>query len=57
VYQICRFDYAGDLDKCRSMTGYVSTLSQTPLYSTVYCTLSTTEVEYMTMTEAMKEVI
>jgi hypothetical protein len=54
-------DYAGDLDKRRSTTGYVFTLSQAPiswrctLQSTV--ALSTTEAEYMAMTEAMKEAI
>ena len=54
-------DYAGDLDKRRSIMGYVFTLFQAPvswcstLDSTV--TLSTIEAEYMTMTEAMKEVI
>jgi len=52
-------DYVRDLDKCRSTTGYVFTLSQVPmswrytLLSTV--TLSTTEAEYMTLTEAVKE--
>ena len=52
-------DCAGDLNKRRSTTGYVFTLSQAPascrstLQSTV--TLSTTEVEYIAMTEAMKE--
>ena len=55
------FDYAGDLDKHQSMTGYVFTLSQAPvswrsiLRSTV--ALSTTKADYMTMTEAMKEEI
>ena len=55
------FDYAGDLDKHRSTTGYVFTLSHTPvswrstLQSTV--TLSTTEAKYMVMSEAMKDVI
>jgi len=50
-------DYAGDLDKRWSTTGYVFTLSQAPvswrsiLQSTV--ALSTTEAEYMAMTEAM----
>ena len=54
-------DYAGDLDKRRSTTRYVFTLSQAPvswrsiLQSTV--ALSTTEAEYMAMTEAMKEAI
>jgi len=54
-------NYAGDLDKCRSTMGYVFTISQAPvswrsiLQSTI--TLSTTEAEYMAMTEAMKEAI
>ena len=54
-------DYTGDLDKRRFTTGYVFTLSQSPvswcsiLQSTVE--LSTMEAEYMTMTEAMKEAI
>ena len=54
-------DYTGDLDKRRSTTGYVFTLSQAPvswrslLQSNV--ALSTTETEYMAMTEAMKEAI
>ena len=51
-------DYAGDLNKCRSTTGYVFTLSQLPvswcaiLQSTI--ALSTTEAEYMAMTKVMK---
>ena len=55
------FDYTGDLDKCRSTTGYVFTLSQAPvswhsiLQSTI--ALSTAEAEYMVMMEAMKETI
>ena len=54
-------DYAGDLDKRRSLTGYVFTLCgsviswKATLQSTV--ALSTTEIEYMTATEAMKEAI
>ena len=54
-------DYAGDLDKRRSTTGYVFILSQAQvswrsiLQSTI--ALSTTEAEYMTMMEVMKEVI
>jgi len=54
-------DYAGDLDKHWSTTGYVFILSQAPvgwcsiLQSTA--ALSTTEAEYMSMTEAMKETI
>ena len=55
------YDYAGDLDKRQSTTGYVFTLFQAPvswrsiLQSTV--TLSTIETEYMAMTEVMKEAI
>ena len=54
-------DYAGDLDKYRSTMGYVFTLSQAPvswrsiLQSTV--ALSIIKIEYMTMTEVMKEAI
>ena len=54
-------DYVGDLDKLRSSMGYVFTLSQAPvnlrsiLQSIV--ALSTTEAEYMIMTEDMKEAI
>lgn len=52
-------DYAGDVDSRRSMTGYVFTLDgsvvswKAILQSTV--TLSTTEAEYMALTEANKE--
>ena len=55
------FDYAGDLDKRRSMMGYMFTLAQAPvtwqstLQSTV--TLSTMETEHVAMIEAMKEAI
>ena len=51
-------DYASDLDKCRSIMGYVYTLSQAPvswrfiLQSIVI--LSAMETEYMAMTEAMR---
>lgn len=54
-------DYAGDLDKRRSLTGYVFTLSgsviswKATLQSVV--SLSTTEAEYMAITEAVKEAI
>jgi len=54
-------DYAGDLDKRRSTTGYVFTLSQAPvswrytLHSTV--ALPKTEAEYMALTEAVKDSI
>uniref|UniRef100_A0A3Q7EZJ0 Reverse transcriptase Ty1/copia-type domain-containing protein n=1 Tax=Solanum lycopersicum TaxID=4081 RepID=A0A3Q7EZJ0_SOLLC len=52
-------DYAGDVDTRRSMTGYVFTLGgsvvswKATLQPTV--TLSTTEAEYMVLTEAAKE--
>uniref|UniRef100_A0A3Q7H6Q9 Reverse transcriptase Ty1/copia-type domain-containing protein n=1 Tax=Solanum lycopersicum TaxID=4081 RepID=A0A3Q7H6Q9_SOLLC len=52
-------DYAGDVDIRRSMTGYVFTLGRSvvswkaTLQPTV--TLSTTEAEYMALTEAAKE--
>nr|GEY07464.1 retrovirus-related Pol polyprotein from transposon TNT 1-94 [Tanacetum cinerariifolium] len=54
-------DYTGDLYKRRSTTGYVFTMAKAPvswkstLQSTT--TLSTTEAEYMAMTEAVKEAI
>jgi hypothetical protein len=54
-------DYAGDLDKRRSLTGFVFTLSgcaiswKATLQSIVL--LSTTEAEYMAATEAVKEAI
>jgi len=54
-------DYAGDLDKRRSTTGYVLTFFKalvswrSILQSTV--ALYTIEAEYMTMTEVMKEAI
>ena len=54
-------DYAGDLDKRRSTTGYVFTLAGGPVCwrSTLQSTvaLSTTEAEYMAATEAIKEAI
>lgn len=54
-------DYAGDLDKRRSTTGYVFTLARGPVSwrSTLQSTvaLSTTEAEYMAVTEAIKEAI
>lgn len=52
-------NYAGDIDSRRSMNGYVFTMKgsvvswKATLQSTV--TLSTTEAEYMTLTEAAKE--
>ena len=54
-------DYAGDLDKWQSTIGYVFTLIGVPmtwkptLQSIV--ALSTTEVEYMALIEAVKEAI
>jgi hypothetical protein len=54
-------DCAGDLDKRRSLTGFVFTLSgcaiswKAILQSTV--ALSTTEAEYMAATEVVKEAI
>ena len=54
-------NYAGDLDKRRSTTGYVFTLSRAPmswrwtLQSTV--ALSATEAKYMALTETVKEAI
>ena len=55
------FDYARDLDKRRSTTGYVFTMAGGPIgwQSTLQSTvaLSTTEAEYMTVTKALKEAI
>ncbi|PHU29366.1 hypothetical protein BC332_01459 [Capsicum chinense] len=54
-------DFAGDHDKRRSLTGYVFTIGgcaiswKVILQTTV--ALSTTEAEYMTITEAFKEAI
>ena len=54
-------DYAGDLDKRRSLIGYVFTIGgyaiswKATLQSTV--TLSTTETEYMVVTKACKEAL
>jgi hypothetical protein len=54
-------DYAGDLDKRRSIAGYMFTLVKGPISwrSTLQSTvaLSTTEAEYMTVTEAFKDAI
>ncbi|XP_075095358.1 secreted RxLR effector protein 161-like [Nicotiana tabacum] len=55
----CDSDYAGDMDKRRSTTGYVFTFVNTPVSwkSTLQSTiaLSTTEAEYMAITEAVNE--
>ncbi|KAH9771354.1 Integrase catalytic domain-containing protein [Citrus sinensis] len=55
------YDYVGDLDKRRSTTGYVFTFAGGPISwkSTLQSTvaLSTTEAEYMAITEAVKEAI
>ncbi|KAG8474611.1 hypothetical protein CXB51_031247 [Gossypium anomalum] len=54
-------DFAGDLDRRRSLTGYVFTIGgyaiswKATLQTTI--ALSTTEVEYMAITEAYKEAI
>ncbi|KAG8478019.1 hypothetical protein CXB51_027833 [Gossypium anomalum] len=54
-------DFAGDLDRIRSLTGYVFTIGgcaiswKATLQTTV--ALSTTEAEYMAITEACKEAI
>ena len=59
MFRICQFRFAEDLDKRRSMTGYIFSLVQAPiswrsiLQSTIV--LFTTETEYMPMIEAMKE--
>ena len=57
----CDSDYAGDLDKRRSTTGYVFTIANAPVSwkSTLQSTvaLSTTEAEYMTIIEGVKEAI
>ena len=61
VVGYCDSDYAGDLDKRRLTTGYVFTLAKAPVSwkSTLQSTvaLSMTEVEYMAITEAVKEAI
>ncbi|KAG8502301.1 hypothetical protein CXB51_002217 [Gossypium anomalum] len=54
-------DFAGDLDKRRSTTGYLFTLAKAPVSwkSTLQSTvaISTTEAEYTAVTEAVKEAI
>ena len=57
----CDSDFAGDLDKRQPTTGYLFTLTRAPVSwkSTLQSTmaLSTTEAEYMAVTEAIKEAI
>jgi len=57
----CDSDYAGDLYKRRSITGYLFTLAKSPVSwkSTLQSTvaLSTTETEYMAIIEVVKEAI
>ncbi|XP_070025855.1 secreted RxLR effector protein 161-like [Nicotiana sylvestris] len=61
VVGYCDSDFASDIDKRRSTTGYVFTFARASvswkytLQSTV--ALSTTEAEYMTITEVVKEAI
>ena len=53
-------DYARDLDKHQSITGYVFTLAQAPVTCSILhsiVALSTTDVEYMAMMKVMKEAI
>ncbi|CAL8991208.1 unnamed protein product, partial [Prunus brigantina] len=54
-------DYAGDLDKRRSTTGFVFSIAGGPseleVDSAIYGCSSTTEAEYMAVTEAIKEAI
>ncbi|XP_070012804.1 secreted RxLR effector protein 161-like [Nicotiana sylvestris] len=61
VVRYCNSDFAGDLDKQRSTTGYVFTFAKAPVSwkSTLQSiiALSTTEPEYMAITEAVKEAI
>ena len=54
-------DFAGDLEKRRSTTGYMFTIAKAPVSwsSTLQSivTLSNTEAEYMVVTEAIKKAI
>ena len=54
-------DYAGDLDKQRSTTGYLFSMAGEPVCwcSTLQSTVAlfTIEAEYMAVTEAFKEAI
>ena len=59
VIGYCDSDYAGDLDKRRSISGYIFTFGgntvswKSSLQHVV--SLSTTEAEYISLTEAIKE--
>ena len=61
MHRLCDSDYAKDLDKHRSTTGYVFTLSHAPV--SWRCTLQaivallTIEAEYIALKEAVKEMI
>ena len=61
VVGYCDSDYAGDLDKHRSTTGYVFTLAKAPVSWNsnlqLIVALSTTKAEYLEITEAVKEAI
>ncbi|KAK3032792.1 hypothetical protein RJ639_035895 [Escallonia herrerae] len=61
VFGFVDSDYVGDLDSRRSMTGYVFTFYRGPICwkSVLQSTtaLSTTEAEYMALTEAAKEAL
>ncbi|CAO2820846.1 unnamed protein product [Amaranthus hypochondriacus] len=54
-------DYAGDLDRRRSTTGYMFKIHGAPVswrsYLQATVALSTTEAEYMAMTEGVKEAL
>ena len=57
----CDSNFAGDLDKRRSTTGYVFTLGGGPIswrsILQLKIVLSTMEAKYMAVTEAVNEVI
>jgi len=61
IFGYCDSDFAGDLDKRRSTTGYLFTLAKAPVSwkSTLQSTVafSMTEAEYMAITEVVKEAI
>ena len=59
VQGYCDSDYAGDLDKRRSLSGYVFTVGENTVSWKAslqhVVALSTTEAEYISLTEAVKE--